>query len=186
MKRLNVLASIVAIATVVFVLDQITKSWVRGHVPLYGAIYPFPGLSQVFRITHLTNPGIAFGFLRNAAVPYALILAVIAVTAYMYVHYLPWDRSLVVIAVGLQLGGALGNLYDRLYLGRVTDFIDFYITWKGMRYHYPPFNLADSAIVVGVGLLLVTLWYQERADTRRASAFVSRPRETHDDDVQAG
>jgi len=171
MKRGRAGVLVVVIGLTVFLLDQIIKSWVRTNIPLYGAIYPVPTLAPVFRITHLTNTGVAFGFLQNSRLLYLLIVAVIVVTATLYVRYLPWEKTLVQVAVGLQLGGAIGNLYDRLIQGHVTDFLDFFISKNGITYHYPPFNIADSAIVVGVILLVVSMWSYEREQAHHHSLF---------------
>ncbi len=152
---------IVFVAAIVLLLDQTTKAWVRNHIPVGGAVYPLPFARSFFRLTHLTNTGVAFGFLQDSSLLFLLIVGVIFLTVLLYIHHLPWERPLVQLATGLQLGGALGNLLDRAVRGHVTDFLDFYIYWKGKTYHYPPFNIADASIVVGVVLLILCLWRQE-------------------------
>ena len=104
---------------------------------------------------------------------YLLIAAVIVVAIVLYARHLPWQHPLVQIAAGLQLGGALGNLTDRLRLGHVTDFLDFYLRVGNRTYHYPPFNLADSSIVIGVIILLWVLWQTDlaRDDGRHATDY---------------
>ncbi len=150
------------IAAIVLLLDQTTKAWVRVHIPFGGALYPLPFARSFFRLTHLTNTGVAFGFLRDSSFLFVIIAAVILLTILLYVRHLPWERPLIQVAAGLQLGGALGNLFDRVIRGHVTDFLDFYVRWKGKVYHYPPFNVADASIVVGVALLIVCLWREEK------------------------
>ncbi len=162
---------IVLIAAIVWSIDQLTKTWVRTSIPLYGAVYPLPFASGFFRFTHLTNTGIAFGLMQDSGMLYLLIAAVIVVAIVLYARHLPWQHPLVQIAAGLQLGGALGNLTDRLRLGHVTDFLDFYLRVGNRTYHYPPFNLADSSIVIGVIILLWVLWQTDlaRDDGRHAT-----------------
>lgn len=155
--------SIGVVAAVVWALDQATKAWVRGHIPEYGAIYPVPFAARFFRLTHLTNTGVAFGLFRDSGLHYLLVAAAIVVAVLLYARHLPWQHPLVQVAAGLQLGGALGNLTDRVRLGHVTDFIDFFVQVGNRVYHYPPFNLADSSIVIGVGILLILLWKVEDA-----------------------
>lgn len=164
MTTRRALSFIVPIALLVLLLDQGSKAWIRANIPLYGALYPIPALAPIFRLTHLTNTGAAFGLLRDSGLLYLLIAGVIAIAVLLYARHLPWERFPVQVAMGLQLGGAMGNLLDRARLGHVTDFLDFYITTGGRTYHYPPFNLADSAIVVGVIILALTLGREERAD----------------------
>lgn len=160
-QAVNTAATVGGIAALVWVLDQSTKAWVRAHIPQYGAIYPLPFAAHFFRLTHLTNTGVAFGMFQDSGLLYLLIVAVIAVSVLLYARHLPWHHPWVRVAAGLQLGGALGNLTDRVRLGHVTDFIDFFLRVGDRIYHYPPFNLADASIVVGVGILLVLLWRME-------------------------
>ncbi|NPA90891.1 MAG: signal peptidase II [Chloroflexi bacterium] len=154
------------VAALVLVADQLTKAWIRAHIPMYDAIYPLPWARAFFRLTHLTNTGVAFGFFRDSSLLFVLIGAVIFLTVLLYAHHLPWQRRGVQIAVGLQLGGALGNLLDRMLRGQVTDFLDFFLVRGERVYHYPPFNLADAAIVVGVAILILCLWREEREASR--------------------
>lgn len=142
------------LALLVWAADQGVKSWVRETIALYSARYPIPFLAGVFRLTHLQNTGVAFGLLQDVAFVEVLVVAVFILAVFVYVRHMPWDRVGVQVAAGLQLGGALGNLTDRVLRGYVTDYLDFYVRWGGREYHYPPFNLADACIVVGMVLLL--------------------------------
>jgi signal peptidase II len=125
----------------VFLLDQVTKYLVRANLPLYDS-WPSEG---IFRLTHGTNSGTAFGLLQNQT----LVLTVASVLAIGFLYYFYRTQALpsrlLRLAIGLQLGGAFGNLVDRLRVGAVVDFID--VGW------WPVFNLADSSIVIGIGLL---------------------------------
>jgi signal peptidase II len=138
----------------VIVADRLSKLWVVAHIPAGNTITVVPG---VFRISHVLNTGAAFSLFEGAKNPntvrYALIgFSLVAVAA---VFFMLWrtGRSLTVstVAFALILGGAMGNLYDRIHLHYVVDFLEVRI----VHYHYPDFNLADSAIVIGACLLLL-------------------------------
>ncbi len=130
-------------AALVVALDQGSKALIRANLER-GESWPE---GWVVQLTHVTNSGAAFGILQGQAVLLALTTLFGVGALILYYLYPPLDHRLLGWALGLVLGGALGNLIDRVRLGRVTDFIDFP--------HYPQFNLADSAITVGVVVLLV-------------------------------
>ncbi len=146
------------IAAGVLVLDQATKLLVIKYLPLYGTVPVIPGF---FELTHVRNPGAAFGILSGAhgswrtAFFLVVSLAALAVIA-MLVRRIADRLSLA--AFSLIAGGAAGNLIDRVRFGEVVDFFNVYI-WKGVAYldPWPTFNIADSAITVGVGLLVVEM-----------------------------
>jgi signal peptidase II len=154
------------IALAVFTLDRSTKWLIIRNIALDDSISVVPGL---FRLTHLENPGAAFSLLADSpSVFKTALLVCISVAALAVVGFLLWRRrsafNATTVALSLILGGALGNLWDRLSDGKVTDFLDFYI---GIH-HWPPFNVADSAIVAGALLLM---WRMLRKDPRaQASA----------------
>jgi signal peptidase II len=132
----------------VLALDQITKAFVLGRLPLGGGFTVVPGF---FDITHVHNPGGAFGFLAALGPQWRglLFIAVtVVVAALILVLYRQTPEGQRLLATGLALvfGGALGNLVDRVRLGVVVDFLDFYVG----DLHWPAFNIADSAITVGV------------------------------------
>ena len=140
----------------VFTADQITKQLVRTRLPL-GDSWPSP--SWFVHIEHVTNTGAAFSILQNQS-------ALLIVTSFiglgaivLYFLYPPFHHPLLRVAFGMQLGGALGNLADRIRLGSVTDFIRFP--------HYPTFNVADSSIVVGVGILAWFLIFRDSGETNK-------------------
>ena len=140
------------IALAILVLDRMTKWIVVQTIPLEDAIPIIPGF---FRLTHLENTGAAFSLFAESTSPFrtALLIA-FSLAALAVVTVLLWrsrnEFNLITVSLALILGGALGNLWDRLVDGKVTDFLDFYIS----IHHWPPFNIADSAIVVGALLLL--------------------------------
>ena len=144
------------VAAVVTALDQITKVLVARHIPLGDSL---PVIDGFFRLVHVRNPGVAFGFLAGADFPFRTgLLLVVSLAAMciiiMFLRNLPGNRTGWITGLGLVFGGAVGNLIDRVRFGEVIDFLDFSI--RG--YHWPAFNVADSAVTVGaiaLGLLIV-------------------------------
>ncbi|ORE97035.1 MULTISPECIES: signal peptidase II [Aurantimonadaceae] len=130
-----------------FLLDQATKWWILNHVMDPPQVIPVTGF---FNLVLGFNTGVSFGLFGEA--PAWLLMAfTLAMVAGLLVWMTRTDSRLTAIALGLVVGGALGNLLDRLRHGAVTDFLDFYVG----AYHWPAFNFADVAIVSGVGLLLI-------------------------------
>jgi len=143
------------IAIAVVVLDRLTKWAIVQTITLDDAINIIPGL---FRLTHLENTGAAFSLFADSTSPFkTMLLIAFSLGALAVVSFLLWKERTIfnagTLALSLILGGAVGNLWDRLTDGKVTDFLDFYI---GIH-HWPPFNIADSAIVVGALLLLMRM-----------------------------
>ncbi|MBN1423729.1 signal peptidase II [Candidatus Fermentibacteria bacterium] len=146
-------------AGLALLLDQGTKALVNSRLPLYDSI---PVIGHVVRITHTRNPGIAFGvsfgILSGWFLTAVTVCGVVAITIYLVRQSpLGWRRS---VMMGLILGGAIGNLIDRLRWGEVVDFLDIGLA----RYRWPVFNVADSVVVVGVVLLLLI----EHAEARES------------------
>ena len=147
------------IAFVVVLLDRWSKHMVAHRIALYAHIQIIPGF---FRITHTENTGAAFSLFADSTGPWktALLIA-FSTIAMVVVLVLLWrnHHAQVVtgVALSLILGGAVGNLWDRLARGRVIDFLLFYVK----RYQWPVFNLADSAIVVGAGLLALEILFHK-------------------------
>lgn len=142
------------LAALVLVADRLSKLWVVAHLRAGAAIVVIP---RVFRITHVLNTGAAFSLFEGAKNPntvrYGLIaFSVIAGVAVLTMLWRAGRRmSASTLALALILGGAIGNLYDRIHLHYVIDFLEVHIG----SYHWPDFNVADSAIVVGACLLLL-------------------------------
>lgn len=139
------------------VLDRVTKLQVQRRIELHDSITIIPGF---FRLIHLENPGAAFGFFSQTPTPLKLgLLITFSIVALVPVSVLLWrsSRTFSSTSVGLALilGGAIGNLWDRLVHHRVTDFLLFYYR----QYEWPAFNFADSAIVVGATLLVLDLLF---------------------------
>lgn len=157
-KKQNLLISFI-LAGLIFALDQFTKRLVVANIAPGDSWQPFPAIGRFLRIIHTGNTGVAFGMFQGNSNLFTVI-AVIAVAgiAFYIIRESTLDR-LTAISLGLMLGGAAGNLLDRLTYGHVIDFID-------VRYSdslvWPTFNVADSSLVLGVGVLLVALWLEER------------------------
>jgi signal peptidase II len=140
------------IAASVVLLDQVSKWLVAQKIALYDGVDVVPGF---FRLTHVQNQGAAFGLFSSSTSQWKVaMLIMFSVAALAVVSALLWKNgnamNATAIALSLVFGGALGNLWDRVSSGRVIDFLDIYYG----SHHWPAFNLADSAIVVGAVLLL--------------------------------
>ena len=141
---------------VTLILDQISKRLIEARLPLYTESIPVETLYPYFRFTHTANYGAAFGIFQSGGMLFGVVAAIVAVVILYYNYVLPPGQRLLRLALGLQLGGALGNLIDRLRLGYVTDFMDVDVsTIVHIPYisDWPIFNMADMAIVGGVILL---------------------------------
>ena len=151
---------ILSVAIGVFVLDRVTKIAVENGLPVGGSVEI---AGPWVRISHVTNSGAAFGLLPERTTLLS-ILSVVAVFAIVYYYRrLAAHSPLIAVTLGMQLGGALGNLVDRIGQGYVVDFVDVGIP-GGPRFW--AFNVADSSIVVGIIAVTVLLWWQERRQTR--------------------
>ncbi len=153
------------LALAVFVLDQWTKWWVEANLALHRPLEVIP---RFLNLTHVENPGVAFGLFSGVdsavrtVVLSALGLAALAIVAFYYSRVDSTQR-LLLAGLSLIVGGAVGNLTDRVLAGSVTDFIDAYVG----SYHWHTFNVADSAITIGVGLIL---WDSFRSGSEVESA----------------
>ena len=145
---------VVAVAVAVFALDRMTKTWVSENIPLNTAR---PIVGDYIRIVHAQNTGAAFGLLPERTTLLS-VLSVVAVLAIVYYYrQIASNSSLVSATLGMQLGGAFGNLLDRITQGYVVDFVDVGV--GDVRFW--AFNVADSSIVVGIMLVTAALWYEE-------------------------
>src|SRR5215469_11319156 len=142
----------IGIAIGVLLLDRLTKWAIAANIELQHSIVVIPGF---FRLTHVQNTGAAFGLFADSSAQWKVgALVSFSVLALIVVSALLWKNShslsTTTIGLSLILGGAMGNLWDRMVSGHVVDFLDFYVG----SYHWPAFNIADSAIVVGAILLV--------------------------------
>jgi signal peptidase II len=162
--RRDILILLVVAAFVVLV-DQYTKSLVAARLGVGDSWDVVPWLVPVFRITHVTNTGVAFGLFPGGGDFFTVVSAVVTVIILVYCWQLPPELWLMRVVLALPLGGATGNLVDRLRQGFVVDFIDLNF-WP--LHEWPIFNLADSSIVAGVTLLtLLMLWEERRERSER-------------------
>lgn len=153
------------VAAVIVALDQWSKGWIEHNLPVGGVLVPVPALEPYLKIVHLTNTGAAFGIMQGQGGVFVLIALVVIVAVLAYARYLPANSWAVRLCLGLQLGGAVGNLWDRIEWGHVTDFVLLTLPLRGRELQWPAFNVADSAIVVGVIILALLLLRSERQDT---------------------
>ena len=157
---------LLGLSVLVIVLDRITKTWVSHHIEEGDAITVIPG---VFRISHVLNPGAAFSMFMDSPHPertrwMLTAFSLLAATVVLVVLIRVGRRfTLISLAMALVLGGAIGNVWDRIRYATVVDFLEVHI----IHYHWPDFNIADSAIVIGGILLLL--------DSLRSTSTVAAP-----------
>ena len=147
------------IAGLVIILDQITKAVILYYLPLYHSISIIPGF---FSITHIHNPGGAFGFMANqSSILRIIVFLCFSSLAICLIFYFykktPVEYSMLAAGFALIFGGAIGNLIDRIRLGEVVDFLDVYI---GTLY-WPTFNIADSAVSIGMVIFAYHLFFKK-------------------------
>lgn len=159
---MNKYRSAIIIASIVVIIDQVSKWLTVKYIPLYGKVHVLPFLD----FTHVRNPGAAFGIFRDlpemVRIPLFAVVLVTAVAVIIYFLSKTGDKDrLLVVALSFILGGAIGNSIDRFRLRYVTDFLDFH--WFGNpALHWPPFNISDSAITIGVILILLDTFILKR------------------------
>ncbi len=142
---------LLAIAGLVVVLDQWTKNLVRTNIPYSEIWAPWNWLLPYARIVHWQNSGAAFGMFQGMAIVFAILAVIVSVAILYYYPLVPKEEWLIRLALGLQLGGALGNLIDRIrFNGTVTDFVSVG--------NFAVFNVADASISIGVVLLVLGMW----------------------------
>jgi len=155
MERSEVLRNWMILAAVVVIADQITKSIATAELILYKSVAVMP----MFNFTLMHNEGAAFSFLSDAGGWqrwfFTVISFVVSVLLIFWIKKLKPEEKIQAIAFSLILGGAIGNLIDRVRFGYVVDFIEIYWNSNGQHYSWPAFNIADSAITIGVVLLVI-------------------------------
>jgi signal peptidase II len=154
------------IAVAVLAIDRSTKWLIAHRLTMHDSITVIPGF---FRIIHTENPGAAFGIFADSPSQWKIALLILfSVVALLIVSALLWKTSHRMTSTGvglaLILGGAVGNLWDRIVSRRVVDFLLFYIG----HYQWPAFNVADSAIVVGAGLLVLEILFTKSPSRQSA------------------
>ena len=156
-----------AVAATVLLLDQLTKLWIMTEFVLGDSRY----ISSFFNLVRAHNEGAAFSFLSDAGGWqrwfFTILSSVISLVIVVWLVRLPRQKILEALALSLILGGALGNLYDRVTLGYVVDFLDFH--WAG--WHFAAFNVADMAISIGAGLIIIeALFFADNANSEDSNS----------------
>ena len=140
-------SNVLSIALIIVLLDQFSKFLIKQNLQLNQSI---PIIKNIFHFTYVTNTGSAFGLFKGFNILFILFSIIVIAVIFYFLNKIKDYRRLLQFSVGLLLGGTIGNLIDRLIYGYVIDFIDFRI--------WPVFNLADSAVTIGVILLIILLW----------------------------
>ena len=153
---------ILIVAVLVIAVDQLGKYLVAVSLPLGGVWSPFPGAYPIFQIVYVTNAGVTFGLFKDLGLISVGIAVAVAGVIIIYARHLRSDQRLACVSLGLMLGGAIGNVLDRIRLGYVIDFIDVGV---GSTRWYTS-NVADIAIVSGVILLGLATLLDERKHRR--------------------
>jgi len=163
-KNLNSYSILLPIVAVILILDQWTKSIVRTNLGLGEVWMPWSWLAPYARIVHWYNTGVAFGMFQDRNVIFMILSLVVSALLIIFYPQITQKDWFLRIAIGMQVGGSLGNLVDRLTIGHVIDFISVG--------NFPVFNIADASITVGVGIMLLGLWLEERKSKRDSAMKV--------------
>ena len=151
--------ALIALSLAIIALDQWTKLYIKSHFALYEAKSVINGF---FDITYVLNPGAAFGFLAKLDEAYRrgffVVITIVAIAAVAYLLMKEKHLKLRLVSYTLVLAGAVGNFIDRIYMGKVVDFLLFYYK----SYQWPAFNVADTAISIGIGLLMIDYFFMKR------------------------
>lgn len=152
---------LLGIAGIIVGIDQWTKFLVRSKLELGEEWVPLPDIAPFLRVVHWKNTGAAFGLLPQASMVFTVVAILVAMAILYYWPRIPSNQVGLRIALALQLGGALGNLISRLTIGIVTD-------WIAVG-SFPVFNVADSSISIGVAVLVIATWWDERKRVKRGN-----------------
>ena len=174
-KLLKNYAGMLLIAAAVFGLDQWTKLWIRNHLALRETITPIPAMGNFFRIIHWKNTGIAFGLFQGLGVLFIVLTVLLSVILVLLIYKLPSGKHYLPLNIifTLILGGALGNLWDRIFQSYVTDFIYIRLI------NFPIFNVADICVSLGiVALLFYLLFFYKDSELKELFAFRRKKEES--------
>ncbi len=173
-KFVNNYLLLLVVAGIIVALDQYTKTLVRETIPVGDFWSPWPWLTPIARSVHINNTGVAFGMFQGQNLLFSILALIVSVAIIFYFPRVPSNEWVSRLALMMMLGGAVGNLVDRVTQGFVTDFISVG--------NFAIFNIADSSISVGVGVLLLGVWIQERhrKSAEKAGDRPLEPSETHD------
>jgi signal peptidase II len=162
-KALKSYSILIPTAGVLIALDQWTKAIVRQNLELGEMWMPLEWLSPYARIVHWYNTGVAFGMFQDRNLLFSILAFTVSVFLIIFYPKLTEEDWFLRIALGMQLGGSLGNLIDRLTIGHVTDFVSVG--------NFPVFNIADASISVGVAVMILGLWVEERKEKQKKKAL---------------
>ena len=157
-KHLKGYIFLFTIAGIVIILDQWTKYLVRTNLEIGERWAPWHWLLPYARVIHWRNTGAAFGIFQNWGDIFMVLAIIVSIGIIVYYPRVPAGHWPLRVAMGLQLGGAIGNLIDRLTLGHVTDYISVF--------NFAVFNIADACITLGVGVLILGMWIEDRKAKR--------------------
>jgi signal peptidase II len=155
-------AFLLGIAGFIVLVDQLTKYLVRTQLPFAGSWSPFVWLEPYIRIVHWQNTGAAFGMLQGFGFIFAILAVIVSIAILYYFPRVPSNEWAMRLAMAMQLGGAVGNLIDRITVGTVTDFVSVGT--------FAVFNVADACISVGTVILILAVWDSERRQKKLARA----------------
>lgn len=161
---------LISITALIILVDQVSKAIIRVNIPFGGRWMPWDWLAPYFRFVHWENTGAAFGLFQGGGVVFGILAVIVSIFIVAYYPHVPEEEALMRVALAMQLGGALGNLIDRIVFGPVTDFISVM--------GFPVFNIADSSITIGVALLILALWLNERRVNRALESEENADSET--------
>jgi signal peptidase II len=155
-------AFLLGIAGFIVLVDQLTKYLVRTQLPFAGSWSAFVWLEPYIRIVHWQNTGAAFGMLQGFGFIFAILAVIVSIAILYYFPRVPSNEWAMRLAMAMQLGGAVGNLIDRITVGTVTDFVSVGT--------FAVFNVADACISVGTVILILAVWDSERRQKKLARA----------------
>jgi signal peptidase II len=153
---------LIGVAGIIVAFDQWTKYLVRTRIPFGGSWSPWPWLEPYVRIVHWQNTGAAFGMLQGFGMVFTVLAIIVAIAILYYFPRVPRNEWALRLAMVMQMGGAVGNLIDRLTQGTVTDFVSVGT--------FAVFNVADASISVGTAILILAVWISERKQKIQAQS----------------
>ena len=157
-KFLSNYSLLIFLTGVIILLDQGTKTWVRTNLAYQEMWSPWPWLMPYARLVHWSNTGAAFGMFQNMSMVFTILAVIVSVAILFYYPQIAKEDWPLRVALSMQLGGAIGNLIDRLTIGSVIDFISVG--------NFPVFNIADASLSVGVAILILGMWIKEKQEAR--------------------
>jgi signal peptidase II len=167
---------LIGLAALIVALDQWTKYLVRTLIPFGESWSPWPWLAPYARLVHWQNTGAAFGMFQGFGMVFTVLAFIVSIAILYYFPRVPGKERALRVAMVMMLGGAVGNLIDRLTLGTVTDFISLGT--------FAVFNVADASISVGTAILILAVWISERKEKKQALARQNQ--EAHSSDPADG